>query len=869
MLLKSFMVPFLIRRCGYIIALLIASIFCIPQLLPAYDNINAHPHIAKQAFKVWPNDTSHEIYQYLGMNYFDMSTEDAACNNAKTGSLIAEGAKEEDDYDPLGQTCVMDWHNGFYGFYHHFFNPFIPEPNGLQNALVGYGWNGALWQAQAYWNQAKVLYSIEPINKPLAYWYLGRIAHLLADVSVPAHVHNDMHALECFYEGAKDSYEFYMSINFLKYTSSRVTDFNLLPSSLTLDAIFTQSAIHSATYPSDDVEGTDSSRDSWNDDKEWCGVLYDQYISDSNLNVIASDLMPQAIKYTAALYRMFWREFHADIEGPSQFDIFTTQTFSVLGKPNGVIITSWEWDFDGDGDYDDASGRAVSHTFKQANAITIGVRLNGDPGMIITKQINIIPPKITVEFPNGFEDLYRRFSTPENDLISTYSWNYGDGSPVEEGPSHGNTFPTSGYYTVTLTLTLDDGSTIQSEAGIFVGPGTRYIQGHTIYGEETWYSGGTYVVQGSITVAEGASLTIEPGVRVELNSGVSIFVAGSLTATDVTFTWADGVNQWGGIYFENAGASGSRLENCIIEHGAGTYLGIGSGVIKIYNASPTITGCAISNSNAENGISIQDATPTITGNSISGFPVGINLDDLHYDWSSAPTVTGNTISSNTTGIIITSRGGGSYYGNTIRNNNAYGIYYSGTTIINATACNWGDATGPLDDSDDRASGGWYNPNGLGDKVSDHVKYAPWIIPADDDNDGLSNDLENDGCTHPNDADTDDDGIIDGVEDGNHNGNPDTGETNPCNIDTDGDGIQDGTEMGLTAAGIGPGTDTTVFQPDMNNATTTNPLDADSDNDGLTDGQEDLNHNGRVDAGETNPNVVNGKAMPWIPLLLLD
>ncbi|MFZ2633116.1 MAG: right-handed parallel beta-helix repeat-containing protein, partial [Desulfosalsimonadaceae bacterium] len=122
------------------------------------------------------------------------------------------------------------------------------------------------------------------------------------------------------------------------------------------------------------------------------------------------------------------------------------------------------------------------------------------------------------------------------------------------------------------------------------------------------------------------------------------------------------------------------------------------------------------------------------------FPVGINLDDLHYDWSSAPTVTGNTISSNTTGIIITSRGGGSYYGNTIKNNTAYGLYYSGTSIINATNCNWGDPTGPLDDSDDRATGGWYNPDGLGDNVSNHVNYTPWTIiivpiPGDINHDG--------------------------------------------------------------------------------------------------------------------------------------
>jgi hypothetical protein len=36
-----------------------------------------------------------------------------------------------------------------------------------------------------------------------------------------------------------------------------------------------------------------------------------------------------------------------------------------------------------------------------------------------------------------------------------------------------------------------------------------------------------------------------------------------------------------------------------------------------------------------------------------------------------------------------------------------------------------DLSGPLDDSDDRVTGGLYNPTGLGNKVSDHVNYYPW------------------------------------------------------------------------------------------------------------------------------------------------
>jgi hypothetical protein len=83
-------------------------------------------------------------------------------------------------------------------------------------------------------------------------------------------------------------------------------------------------------------------------------------------------------------------------------------------------------------------------------------------------------------------------------------------------------------------------------------------------------------------------------------------------------------------------------------------------------------------------------------------------------------------------------------------------------------------------------------------------------------------------------------------------------TDPLNPDSDGDGIQDGTELGCTLTYIGQGTDTNFFQPDLDPATKTDPTTRDSDGDGWDDGQEDLNHNGRVDAGESDPNSSESK-----------
>jgi hypothetical protein len=114
-------------------------------------------------------------------------------------------------------------------------------------------------------------------------------------------------------------------------------------------------------------------------------------------------------------------------------------------------------------------------------------------------------------------------------------------------------------------------------------------------------------------------------------------------------------------------------------------------------------------------------------------------------------------------------------------------------------------------------------------------YGTEAANSDTDVDGLLDGIEVDGSnpTDPLVADADGDGLKDGEEDTNANGSLDAGETNPNDPDSDDDLLSDGVEVG----GANP----------------TDPLAADSDGDGLKDGQEDANTNGSLDAGETNPN----------------
>ncbi|MBI3183796.1 MAG: hypothetical protein HYZ28_16790 [Myxococcales bacterium] len=74
------------------------------------------------------------------------------------------------------------------------------------------------------------------------------------------------------------------------------------------------------------------------------------------------------------------------------------------------------------------------------------------------------------------------------------------------------------------------------------------------------------------------------------------------------------------------------------------------------------------------------------------------------------------------------------------------------------------------------------------------------------------------------------------------------KTDPCVADTDADGLKDGVEIGRTSSVNA----TCGFVGDADTFSRTDPTSTDSDGDTLLDGAEDKNQDGKVDPGESNP-----------------
>lgn len=131
---------------------------------------------------------------------------------------------------------------------------------------------------------------------------------------------------------------------------------------------------------------------------------------------------------------------------------------------------------------------------------------------------------------------------------------------------------------------------------------------------------------------------------------------------------------------------------------------------------------------------------------------------------------------------------------------------------------------------------------------------PDTFYVDLDLDGLTGLQEGNEGTSPNDADSDDDGLLDGEE----AGSTDSEGVSAARVcDTDGDGVFDGTEAGVTVPSDDTDLDRGCFVADTDDQTT-DPLDRDTDGGGIPDGVEDLNANGSVDADcwETDPNLAS-------------
>ena len=302
-----------------------------------------HQHIAHEAYEILGGATAAEFSTYVGAPQRYSGSDD-------DGQELCEGSQEEDQWGDSG-TWVIDRPTAPAAEETTYFAHFWDPDSGYDAGLV-YGadqYVSAAQKAQYYWTY-KVLAYYRNGQRARSYYWLGHVAHLLADMSVPAHVLDDIHIEYDVFglDYGDDNYEKYVGDHYLSYDSTGLQpvdadslalspggyNYSSLPAAQGWDnhqtklfKLFVNMAEEADEFDSDDRIGEGS-----------LGTLNGNHnaddgggdMIDANCGTVASTLMPGAMQYTAALYDLFWDALRPAPSG-----------LSVASSADGQITLQW------------------------------------------------------------------------------------------------------------------------------------------------------------------------------------------------------------------------------------------------------------------------------------------------------------------------------------------------------------------------------------------------------------------------------------------------------------------------------------------------------------------------------------------------
>ena len=171
-------------------------------------------------------------------------------------------------------------------------------------------------------------------------------------------------------------------------------------------------------------------------------------------------------------------------------------------------------------------------------------------------------------------------------------------------------------------------------------------------------TGGTYIVEGDISIEESESLTIYPGSLLRFTGDYEFEVSGYLNATGTVFDSIKFIpdtesGEWQGIKFNDTSSDDGILKYCVVT-------GSDASGVECVGASPEISHCLISGNSGTSGGGIYcgySSSPTISDCEISGNQAGSG-GGIYCGISSNPPIKSCTVSNNSATLSSGQKGGG-------------------------------------------------------------------------------------------------------------------------------------------------------------------------------------------------------------------
>lgn len=162
--------------------------------------------------------------------------------------------------------------------------------------------------------------------------------------------------------------------------------------------------------------------------------------------------------------------------------------FTDQSVASGATITGWNWDF---GDGIGSTLQNPTHAYGTAGVYTVTLNVSTSTGCTNTATFDITifdPPVADFTFTipcEGQETLFTDASSDPNGTINAWSWNFGDGSPLDFTQSPAHLYAVAGNYNVNLQVTSSTGcsASLAQTVTIYPAPTASFISGLECGGE--------------------------------------------------------------------------------------------------------------------------------------------------------------------------------------------------------------------------------------------------------------------------------------------------------------------------------------------------------------------------------------------------
>jgi hypothetical protein len=252
-------------------------------------SLKAHSAIVNAATEYTSSEVKEEINKYI--------------------DFILAGAGEYKSSSDYSEDGSKDLFNEIYlckpvSSAEHFYDPYNPNYIPLWNRCRPvYGKSNALNRARYIYEEFAIKYYLRN-EKDKAYYYLGSVLHILADLSVPAHTHYTLHPFwpiddryERFHSELRIKEEYLNNIKEVRYSK--------------FDDYFINIAKETSRYPSDFDDGYSVENNYYYNNRgkiDYYSNGFNSPLNEESCEEISRKLVPLSISYSVGFLEFFYRD---------------------------------------------------------------------------------------------------------------------------------------------------------------------------------------------------------------------------------------------------------------------------------------------------------------------------------------------------------------------------------------------------------------------------------------------------------------------------------------------------------------------------------------------------------------------------------